>query len=518
MLFIETASFNPHYVGIAVVTIILSTLLLSPKHERTPPGPRGWPLIGNIFDLPAKESWKVYLEWSRKYNSDVLSLRVPGAKLFILNSVHSIQGLLTKRSSTYSDRPRSTMLNDLIRTTWAMVFMNYDDRWKEHRKIFRREFETNSLATNRAHELHAARRLLQRLLTSSDHAKELRLAAGDAILSVTYGITPKTPQDPFIRTPEEVMAIVADVGRGGYLVDIFPFLKVIPKWFPGATFQRTADKGRPLARDLVTAPYEYVKAQVENGTAVSSAASRFLSAVKDGEDISDQEIETMRNVLGIAYLGGADTTVAILSTFTLAMALYPEVQKKAQNALDDALQGQRLPDFNDFGGRIPYVDAVVNEVLRWNPATPFAVYHVASEDDVYDGYNIPKGSIMIPNLWALLHEESVYGPDTDKFIPERFLTTKGELNSDILGMDVAFGFGRRACPGRVMGRDTVWIMVASLLVAYEITDPVDGAGNPLTLDTKLEFTNSMVSFAPKFNVTFKLRSSESMINDGVEEN
>lgn len=141
-------------------------------------------------------------------------------------------------------------------------------------------------------------------------------------------------------------------------------------------------------------------------------------------------------------------TVAILSAFTLAMALYPEVQKKAQKALDDALQGQRLPDFNDFGGRIPYVDAVVNEVLRWNTATPFAVYHVASEDDVYNGYNIPKGSIMIPNLWALLHEESVYGPDTDKFIPERFLTAKGELDPDVLDMDIAFGFGRRACPGR----------------------------------------------------------------------
>lgn len=489
---IETFSYNPHYVAIAVVTIVLSALLLSPKHERTPPGPRGWPLIGNIFDLPTKESWKVYLDWSRKYNSDVLSLRVPGAKLFILNSAESIQGLLTKRSNIYSDRPRSTMLNDLVRTTWMMVFMNYDDRWKEHRRIFRREFETSSAAANRAHELHAARRLLQRLLTSPNHAKELRLATGDAILSVTYGITPKTSQDPFIRTPEEVMVIFADVGRGGYLVDIFPFLRFIPKWFPGAAFRRTAEKGRPLARDLVMAPYEHVKTQVENGTAVPSVASRFLSAVQDGEDISDQEIETMRNVLGIAYLGGADTTVAILSAFTLAMALYPEVQKKAQKALDDALQGQRLPDFNDFGGRIPYVDAVVNEVLRWNTATPFAVYHVASEDDVYNGYNIPKGSIMIPNLWALLHEESVYGPDTDKFIPERFLTAKGELNPDVLDMDVAFGFGRRACPGRVMGRDTVWIMVASLLAAYEITNPTDGAGNLLTRDTKLEFTNSMV--------------------------
>ncbi len=130
------------------------------------------------------------------------------------------------------------------------------------------------------------------------------------------------------------------------------------------------------------------------------------------------------------------------------MAMHPEVQKKAHSALDAQLQGQRLPDFSDFGGRIPYIDAVVNEVLRWNPATPFAVYHVSSEADVYKGYEIPKGSIIIPNLWALLRQESVFGPNTDKFIPERFLKADGNLNPDILDLDIAFGFGRRSCPGR----------------------------------------------------------------------
>ncbi|KAK0218414.1 cytochrome P450 [Armillaria nabsnona] len=255
---IETFSYNPHYVAIAVVTIVLSVLLLSPKHEQTPPGPRRWPLIGNIFDLPMKESWKVYLDWSRKY--------IHGAKLFILNSAESIQGLFTKHSNTYSDR------------------------------IFHQEFETNSTVANRAHELHVARRLLQHLLTSPNHAKELRLATGDTILLVTYGITPKTLQDPFIRTPKEVMVIFADVSCGGYLVDIFPFLRFIPKWFPGAAFQHTAEKGRPLACDLVMALYEHVKTQMENGMAVPSVASRFLSAMQDGEDISDQEIETICNV------------------------------------------------------------------------------------------------------------------------------------------------------------------------------------------------------------------------------
>jgi len=130
------------------------------------------------------------------------------------------------------------------------------------------------------------------------------------------------------------------------------------------------------------------------------------------------------------------------------MALYPQVQKKAQKALDDLLAGQRLPEFSDFAS-IPYLAAVVNEVLRWHPVTPFAIYHASNQDDTYNGYFIPKGSYMVANAWAILHDESIFGPDTDKFVPERFMKDdKNATGPDISDVDLAFGFGRRACPGR----------------------------------------------------------------------
>ncbi|KAH9946929.1 cytochrome P450, partial [Amylocystis lapponica] len=79
-----------------------------------------------------------------------------------------------------------------------------------------------------------------------------------------------------------------------------------------------------------------------------------------------------------------------LCSFVLAMALHPlDVQKKAQAAVNAALQG-RLPDFSHLG-RIPYVDALVNEVLRWNPiAPPLGMFHAANKDDSYTGYTIPR--------------------------------------------------------------------------------------------------------------------------------
>jgi len=262
-------------------------------------------------------------------------------------------------------------------------------------------------------------------------------------------------------------------------------------------------------------PYEQIQAEMAKGTAVSSVASRFLSAVQDGT-VSETEQEALRNVCGNAYLGGADTTVCALYNFAIAMALYPEVQKKAQKSLDAVLEGSRLPDFNDFS-ELPYLSAVINEVLRWHPVTPFAIYHVSTEDDTYEGYHIPKGAMIIPNLWAILHDEGIFGPDTHRFIPERFVKADGSVKLDLSEMDLAFGFGRRACPGRLMARDTLWIIAASLLTAYSITDPLDMDGNVLTADSHLEYTNAMVSFPPHTRVSFKPRMAESMIHESLSE-
>ncbi|KAJ7155325.1 cytochrome P450 [Mycena filopes] len=500
----------------SIVVLFLTAVRLRKRRLATPPGPPGLPFIGNILDMPKRESWQVYLDWSKRYNSDILSMKVPGAKFFILNSASAIQDLLAKKSNIYSNRPHSTMLTDLIQTSWLIPFMNNTEKWREHRRLFRREFDiVEASITNKTHEVAAARRLIRRLLESTDHEGELRLAAVDAILSITYGISPKTLDHPFIKAPEDLNAIFADVARGGYLVDVFPFLRHLPRWFPGLRFHETAEKGKALANTLLMGPYGQVQAEMAKGTAGSSVASRFLSAVQDGT-ISESEKEALRNVCGNAYLGGADTTVCALYNFVLAMALHPEVQKKAQASLDTITEGSRLPDFNDFSA-LPYLSAVINEVLRWHPVTPFAIYHVSTQDDMYRGYHIPKGAMMIPNAWGILHDEKIFGPDTHRFNPERFVQVDGSVKLDLSEIDLAFGFGRRACPGRLMARDTIFIMAASILSAYNITNPLDSEGKILTAESHLEYTNAMVSFPPRVQVSFEPRIAKSIIHDSLSD-
>ena len=102
------------------------------------------------------------------------------------------------------------------------------------------------------------------------------------------------------------------------------------------------------------------------------------------------------------------------------MLYYPDVQRKAQEELDRLLGGRRLPEFKDEES-FPYVSAVVKELLRyfissvstrilrkdgmvsrWQPVGPLGIPHYTSEDDVYKGYFIPKGSIVVSNIWSVI--------------------------------------------------------------------------------------------------------------------
>lgn len=80
------------------------------------------------------------------------------------------------------------------------------------------------------------------------------------------------------------------------------------------------------------------------------------------------------------------------------MTLYPEVQQQAQAELDTVVGPDRLPEFRDRKSLV-YVDALVHECLRWQPVTPLGIAHTCTEDDIYRGYRIPKGSIIMPNIW-----------------------------------------------------------------------------------------------------------------------
>jgi cytochrome P450 len=74
----------------------------------------------------------------------------------------------------------------------------------------------------------------------------------------------------------------------------------------------------------------------------------------------------------------------------MALALYPEVQRRARAELDAVIGRERLPEHSDKAS-LPYIDAICREILRWHAIAPLGVPLRSVHDDIYEGKLIPGG-------------------------------------------------------------------------------------------------------------------------------
>lgn len=187
--------------------------------------------------------------------------------------------------------------------------------------------------------------------------------------------------------------------------------------------------------------------------------------------------------------------------FFIAMATYPEIQKKAQHEIDTVVGTDRLPGFDDRPS-LPYVNALVKEVLRWQPVAPMGIPHLANQDDVYENMFIPKDTVLVPNIWLFMHDPANY-KNPDVFLPERFLGEKPEMDPATL----CFGFGRRICPGRELADSDLFMTVVASLAAFNIVKTKNATFSDD--GSSLRFMSGIVSHPIEFECEAIPRSAKS---------
>ncbi|KAJ7080682.1 cytochrome P450 [Mycena epipterygia] len=471
-----------------------------------PPGPKKLPFFGNLFDLPVAFQWETYMRWSKEYQSDIIHLNLAGTSLIVLSSLEATDALLEKRSSKYSDRGDLPMVSELMGWDFNIALMKYGDEWRIHRRLFNQAFNIKASQKYQPQEVAATHALLVRMLQAPDAFMDhFRHMAGEVIMSVAYGIKVLPSDDPYVTLAHKA-AHTSGIAAvpGAYLVNTIPILKHVPSWFPGAGFKRQAKEWRKLARSMLEEPFAETKRQMESGTAPPSFSANSLNAMNDSDKLYYQE-HHVKATAGTMFIGGSDTTISALNTFVLAMLANPDAQRKAQAEIDGVTSQKYLPTFNDEAS-MPYVAALVKEVLRWKNVTPFALPHILMADDEYRGYRLPAGSIVIGNTWAILHDEAMY-PDPYAFKPERFLVD-GKLNPAAKYPDSAFGFGRRLCPGRHMATSSIWITVASILATFNIGKAVDDEGH--VIEPSYEYVSAVISTPLPFKCSITPRSPEAV--------
>ncbi|KAH8813423.1 cytochrome P450 [Flagelloscypha sp. PMI_526] len=453
--------------AVVVFLVIYYQYGVSSRHGRhLPPGPKGLPLIGNLHQLTRKMLWLKLQSWTNIYGP-IYYLNLAGQDVLVLGSHEVASDLLVKRSGKYSDRMRSHVAFDLLCGGLAFSLAPYNDFWKRSRRGAHEAMKIQVTPNYRPIHLSEAYLTIGHLLEHpDDYDGHIRRSSASFVFRAIYGTPALKPNDPDIR---RVQAIAERAGKAAgpnqHLVEYFPWMEYLPDilapWRVWAKdwFQKDSELLERMFRD--------VQAKMSKGEQRPCVASKLIEESSSTVDIKEQAW-----LLATLFAAGSDSTATIMSWFLLSMVVHPEVQKAAQAQLDQAVGRDRLPNFSDID-TLPLIHAIIIEVMRWRPSGAFAIPHRSTEDDLYKGFFIPKGTMCIPNVWTMNHDPAVYGSDADNFHPARHLdaSTGRLLPPTPLTQDeshVTFGFGRRICVARHVAKQGLFINVASILWAFNL--------------------------------------------------
>ncbi|KAJ2933072.1 hypothetical protein H1R20_g4026, partial [Candolleomyces eurysporus] len=412
-----------------------------------------------MFQFPRALPWEAYNKLCKEHG-DIIYMTALGQGVLVLGSQRRAVDLLEKRATNYSDRPVIPTI-ELIGLNWSFALMRYGAVWRQHRRAFHKYFSSNAIPTWHPIMYESIKALLLKVRSRPDDIFEhVQLMFGTLIMRIAYGFDDTRQNEALVDNAEAVI-------RGH-----------VPSWFPGAGFKRHLESLSQMSFKAIYQPFEEAKldhAHGRKGRYHSMAASFIDSMSEEGAGTREEMEYVARSVCGTAYLAGSETIVSSSLALIYALGSHLDVQKRAQMEIDSIVGLDRLPMMDDIKD-LPYVHAIVKELNRWFTVLPLGLPHSNTEDDEYDGYFIPKGTIILPNNWAIMHNPEVFDKPFE-FIPERYLK-EGKIDGSVPDVDTAtFGHGRRVCPGRDFSKDAMFLLVASLLATFTISTPKDEEGN-----------------------------------------
>ncbi|KAI0050340.1 cytochrome P450 [Auriscalpium vulgare] len=454
-----------------------------------PPGPKGLPWIGNRSQLPASKPWRKFTEWNKQYGS-VASLflgRTP-----VIGSAQAAWDLLDARQ-IYQSRPRFVVAGEILSDNMRGLMLPGGPAWRRWRRVLHAGFHSQKSDTYREVQSLESKILMYQLLhVPTAYERHIKRFSASVVVSVTYGKRIDSIDEWIVQENQASMNYLMSVNiPGKYLVESWPWLLKLPRslqWF-----RREPERQRQRDIEFLEFLLNDVKARVADGTCPPCLGSDTYATM---DKIGLSELE-LAYALSTPFGAGIDTTSGVIFTFILAMLHFPHVMRKAQAEIDSIVGFDRMPEFEDKE-RLRYVCALIDETHRWRPVTPLGgTPHAVTADDEYHGMFIPKGSTVFANFHGIMQNSDIFS-SPDAFSPERFLE-----NTDprLQPFTLPFGFGRRICPGMHLAGNSLFIVVARILWAFEILPAEDGV-----LPDPDAFTDGFNSWPMSFECQFVPRS------------
>lgn len=457
---------------VTFIFIILSYYLYQKLRFKLPPGPRPLPVVGNLYDIKPVR-FRCFADWSQAYGP-IISVWFGSTLNVVVSNAELAKEVLKENDQQLADRHRSRSAAKFSREGQDLIWADYGPHYVKVRKVCTLELfspkRLEALRPIREDEVTAMVESIYKDCTLPESSgqsllvkKYLGAVAFNNITRLAFGkrfVNSEGVMDEQGKEFREIVANGLKLGASLAMAEHIPWLRWL---FPldEAAFAKHGARRDRLTRAIME---EHSLAREKSGGAKQHFVDALLT-LKDKYDLSE---DTIIGLLWDMITAGMDTTAISVEWAMAELIKNPRVQQKAQEELDRVVGYERVLTETDFSN-VPYLQCVAKEALRLHPPTPLMLPHRSNANVKIGGYDIPKGSIVHVNVWAVARDPAAWKNPLE-FWPERFM----EEDVDMKGHDfrlLPFGAGRRVCPGAQLGINLVTSMLGHLLHHFNWAPP-----------------------------------------------
>ncbi|KAK3126922.1 hypothetical protein QOZ80_7AG0565220 [Eleusine coracana subsp. coracana] len=462
-----------------------------------PPGPRPWPVIGNLNLIGSLPHRSIH-ELSKHYGP-YMSLRLGSFPVVVGSSIDAARFILKTNDQAFIDRPRTASGKYIHYNYSDMLCAPYGAYWRQARKLFQTEIlsarQLSMLEDVRVEEvramltdLHAAASTGHTIVLK-DHLHMVSLnVISRMVLGKKYVVEEEASGSPV--TPAEFRWMI---NEGFFLSGVLNVGDLIPwvNWLdPQGYVGRMKKVNKMFDRFLEHVIQEHNNRRRQEGQRF--VAKDMVDLLLQLSDDPNLEVPIDRDGVKSFILdligAGTDTSSVTVEWAMSELLKAPEALAKATEELDRVIGGDRFVTEADIPS-LPYVEAIVKETMRLHPVGPLLAPRLSREDVSVGGggggggYNIPAGTRVFVNVWAIGRDPTIWGDDSSKFRPERFIGSSVDVKGQHMEL-LPFGSGRRMCPGIGLGLKMVQVTLANLLLGFSWKLPNGVKPDELSMEEK----------------------------------